>query len=118
MSEFKELHGAEGLKKIGSLIPDHRIVMLVTTAGDGSLESRPMAIHVKDFDGVVWFLTPKDSGKVHEIRNAPYPLRSAQREVRLRKRAMHTPLRTAEKSTSFGTPCTKLGFRPAKTIQT
>jgi general stress protein 26 len=67
MSEFKELTGAEGLSKIGSLIKDHAIVMLVTTARDGSLESRPMAVHIKEFDGTIWFLTPQNSGKIYEI---------------------------------------------------
>jgi general stress protein 26 len=69
MSEFKQLSGSEGMEKIGSLIADHRIVMLVTAASDGSFDSRPMAVHVKDFDGTVWFLTPKDSGKIHEIKD-------------------------------------------------
>ena len=68
MSEFKQLSGEEGLKKIGSLIKGIPIAMLVTTGSDGSFDSRPMAVHTKDFDGTVWFLTPKDSGKVHEIQ--------------------------------------------------
>jgi general stress protein 26 len=67
MSEFKQLSGPEGLKKIGSLIEDIPIAMLVTAGSDGSFDSRPMAIHIKDFDGTVWFLTPHESGKVHEI---------------------------------------------------
>jgi general stress protein 26 len=69
MSEFKQLTGDEGLKKIGSLIEDIPIAMLVTTGVDGSFDSRPMATHIKDFDGTVWFLTPNESGKVHEIKN-------------------------------------------------
>ena len=43
MSEYKELSGAEGLKKIGDLIKDIRIAMLTTAAPDGSFDSRPMA---------------------------------------------------------------------------
>jgi general stress protein 26 len=69
MSEFKQLTGPEGLEKIGSLIEDIPIAMLVTTSADGSFDSRPMAIHIKNFDGPVWFLTPNESGKVHEIKN-------------------------------------------------
>ena len=67
MSDFKNLTGPEGLKKIGSLIEDIPIAMLVTTGEDGSFDSRPMATHIKDFDGTIWFLTPKESGKVQEI---------------------------------------------------
>ncbi|MBB5330570.1 pyridoxamine 5'-phosphate oxidase family protein [Tunturiibacter gelidoferens] len=69
MSEFKQLTGTEGLKKIGSLIEDIPIAMLVTTGEDGSFESRPMATHIKNFDGTVWFLTPLKSEKVHEIKD-------------------------------------------------
>jgi general stress protein 26 len=69
MSDFKQLSGAEGLKKIGSLIEDIHIAMLITTAHDGSFDSRPMAVHVKNFDGTVWFLTPVESEKVKEIRD-------------------------------------------------
>jgi general stress protein 26 len=67
MSEFKQLTGTEGLKKIGSLIEGIPIAMLVTAGPNGTFDSRPMATHVKDFDGTFWFLTPRDSGKVHEI---------------------------------------------------
>jgi general stress protein 26 len=70
MSEFKELSGPEGLKKIGELIKDIRITMLTTVAADGSLDSRPMASHkTDDFDGTVWFLTRNQTGKVNEIQH-------------------------------------------------
>jgi general stress protein 26 len=70
MSEYKELHGAEGLKKIGELVRDIRITMMTTTAPDGSIDSRPMATQkTDDFDGVLWFLTRGESGKVAEIRH-------------------------------------------------
>jgi len=69
MSEFRELSGAEGLKKIGELIKDIRITMMTTVAADGSIDSRPMATQKTDeFDGTVWFLTRHESGKVHEIQ--------------------------------------------------
>jgi general stress protein 26 len=68
MSDFKQLSGKEGIDKIGSLIADHHIVMLVTAASDGTFDSRPMAVHVKDFDGTVWFLTPHASEKINEIQ--------------------------------------------------
>jgi len=70
MSEFKELSGPEGLKKIGELIKDIRITMMTTAAADGSFDSRPMATHkTEEFDGTVWFLTRHESGKVHEIEH-------------------------------------------------
>ncbi len=70
MSEFKQLSGDEGLKKIGDLIKDIRIAMLTTAAPDGSFDSRPMATQkVEEFDGTVWFLTRGESGKVDEIED-------------------------------------------------
>ncbi len=68
MSEYQELHGEEGLHKIGSLIKDIRMVMLTTAAPDGSFDSRPMATQkFEHFDGTVWFLTQAESGKMYEI---------------------------------------------------
>jgi len=68
MSEHKELSGAEGLKKIGELVRDIRITMMTTLGPDGSIDSRPMATQkTEEFDGVLWFLTRGESGKVHEI---------------------------------------------------
>jgi len=68
MSEFQELYGTEGLKKIGDLIKDIRMAMLTTAAPDGSFDSRPMATQqMEDFDGTVWFLTQAGSGKLEEI---------------------------------------------------
>lgn len=69
MSEQKNLSGPEGLEKIGELIKDIRIAMLTTMAPDGTLDSRPMATqHAEDFDGVIWFLTRGESGKVQEVQ--------------------------------------------------
>ncbi len=67
MSEQKHLTGEEGRKKIGELIKSIRIAMLTTAAKDGSFDSRPMATQETDFDGIVYFLTREESGKVHEI---------------------------------------------------
>ena len=67
MSEQKVLSGAEGREKIGELIKDVRICMMVTAGADGSFDSRPMATQKKEFDGTVWFLTAHESGKVGEI---------------------------------------------------
>ncbi len=68
MPEQKHLEGAEGKKKIGELIKSIRIAMMTTAAEDGSFDSRPMATQETEFDGVVWFLTREESGKVGEIK--------------------------------------------------
>ena len=67
MSEEVTLSGPEGLKKIGELIKDIRICMMTTAGHNGSFDSRPMATQETEFDGTVWFLSHKESGKMAEI---------------------------------------------------
>jgi general stress protein 26 len=70
MSEERMLSGADGRRKVGELIADVRICMMVTAGADGSFDTRPMAtqkVAAGEFDGVVWFLTAHESGKVGEI---------------------------------------------------
>lgn len=59
----------EAMKKINALIKDIRIAMLTTADEDGRLHSRPMATQDNDFEGVLWFVTREESGKVGEIRH-------------------------------------------------
>lgn len=66
-SNYKELRGEEGQKKIAELVKDIRIAMMTTVAKDGTMSSRPMAIQDKPFDGTLWFLTRKTSEKVDEV---------------------------------------------------
>ena len=67
MSEQKLLTGREGIAKLGELIKDVRICMMVTAAPDGSMDARPMATQKTEFDGTVWFLTRHESDKVAEM---------------------------------------------------
>ena len=69
MSETKDLSGPEGIQKIAELIRGIHICMMTTAAGDGSFDSRPMAMQKADFDGSIWFLTPAETGKIAEIRS-------------------------------------------------
>jgi general stress protein 26 len=66
-SNYKELSGEEGKKKIGELISDVHIAMMTTVAKDGSMSSRPMAVQDKEFNGTLWFLTRNTSEKIDEI---------------------------------------------------
>lgn len=67
MSEMKHLSGPEGKQHIGKLIENIHICMLNTLNPDGTIDSRPMGLNTQDFDGTLWFLTRKESGKVGEI---------------------------------------------------
>ncbi|MCU1437143.1 MAG: ral stress protein [Naasia sp.] len=42
---------------------------LTTETEDGRLVSRPLAAIESEFDGTVWFFSPGDSEKVHQIRS-------------------------------------------------
>lgn len=66
-SNYQELSGTEGLRKIAELAKGIHIAMMTTVAKDGSMSSRPMAIQDKPFDGTFWFLTRSTSGKVEEL---------------------------------------------------
>jgi general stress protein 26 len=67
-SEYKELSGEEGKKKIAELAKGIHIAMMTTVAKDGSMSSRPMAVQDKPFDGTLWFLTRNTSEKIDEIQ--------------------------------------------------
>lgn len=53
--------------RLWSLIKNEHVAVLVTVASDGSLDSRPMGCVQKEFDGVLWFMTFKDTPKLSEI---------------------------------------------------
>jgi general stress protein 26 len=60
----------DAIKRLGQLIGDIRFAMLTTVEPDGTLRSRPMATHQdhgKEFDGVLWFFTKAESGKIDEV---------------------------------------------------
>ena len=57
------------VEKLGKLIKGIKFAMLTTAMPDGTLRSRPMATQQVEFDGVLWFFTQYNSGKVDEIRN-------------------------------------------------
>lgn len=65
--DYQELSGPEGLKKIAELIKGIRIAMMNTTAPDGTISSRPMALQDVPFYGSLWFLTSIKSEKLDEI---------------------------------------------------
>lgn len=54
--------------KVRELLEKFDTAMLVTQGEDGGLHARPMAIADVDESGHLWFITGKESGKVHEIR--------------------------------------------------
>ena len=66
-SEYHELSGEEGLKKISELVKGIHIAMMTTAAKDGAMSSRPMAVQDEPFNGTLWFLTRSSSEKVDEI---------------------------------------------------
>jgi general stress protein 26 len=57
----------ENAHKIWDLIKNAHSALLVSTAPDGRLDSRPMGCVQTDFEGTLWFLTFAHSQKVDEI---------------------------------------------------
>jgi general stress protein 26 len=66
-SEYRELSGEEGRKKIAELAKGIHIAMMTTVATDGTMSSRPMAVQDKPFDGTLWFLTRSTSEKIGQL---------------------------------------------------
>jgi len=62
MSEDVKTRLVEALKRLDT-------VMVTTTAQNGTMHGRPMAIADIEQDGTLWFVTGKDSGKTDEIRS-------------------------------------------------
>ncbi|MFZ5468000.1 MAG: pyridoxamine 5'-phosphate oxidase family protein [Myxococcota bacterium] len=55
--------------RLRKLIEGKHVAMLTTVEEDGSLHSRPMWAQEIDSQGNLWFLTPTDSAKVHEVEH-------------------------------------------------
>ncbi|ESQ78526.1 pyridoxamine 5'-phosphate oxidase family protein [Asticcacaulis sp. YBE204] len=72
------LHGREARERIWSLIKDIKVSMLATYTAAGVLHARPMQQQKietnRAFEGVLWFFTGADTGKVDEIEANPAAL--------------------------------------------
>lgn len=101
------------VQKLAEMIKGIEIAMLTTAAPDGTLHSRPMATQRAPFDGVLWFFTDAESGKVHELRshshvNVAYASPSDNRYVSIAGRA--TVMRDKAKQKELWTPVNKAWF--------
>ncbi|MDC7685008.1 pyridoxamine 5'-phosphate oxidase family protein [Asticcacaulis sp. BYS171W] len=72
------LYGREARDRIWSLIKDIKVAMLATYNANGLLHARPMQQQKIEknsgFQGVLWFFTGADTGKVEEITANPAAL--------------------------------------------
>jgi general stress protein 26 len=57
------------VEHLGKLIHGIKVAMMTTVEQDGSLRSRPMWTHDRDFDGELWFFTKEHSPKVDEVEH-------------------------------------------------
>lgn len=55
------------VERLGQLIQGIDQVMFTTINPDGSVNSRPMLVQDFEFDGSLWFFTPRSSSKVESI---------------------------------------------------
>ena len=53
--------------KLQELVREIDIAMVTTVTPDGALHSRPMATAAFEDEGILWFFTADDSGKVHDL---------------------------------------------------
>lgn len=59
----------DDLSRLRDLLNGFSTAMLVTHHGTSGLNARPMAIAEVEDSCVLWFITARDSGKVHEIQD-------------------------------------------------
>jgi general stress protein 26 len=57
----------EDARKVAELITGERFAFLTTTAPDGTLTSRPMALQEVEFDGDLWFFAERTSRKMSHL---------------------------------------------------
>ena len=69
MAEKHEKSHDEQVKELRKLIEDIKFGMFTTAEKDGSMRSRPMVSRKIEDDGVVWFFTYDNDGKIDEIKN-------------------------------------------------
>lgn len=62
---------SEAVQKLAQLIGGMHTAMLTTQGEGGKLESRPMAVQSAEFDGTLYFLTKRSSGKVQQVEEYP-----------------------------------------------
>jgi general stress protein 26 len=65
------IFGIHKVAKVAALIKGNRIGMLTTTAQDGTLISRPMALQETEFDADLWFFAERTSRKVAHLNFNP-----------------------------------------------
>ena len=61
----------DGTRTVADLLEGERIAVFTTTAPDGTLMSRPMALQEVEFDGDLWFFAARDSRKVAHVTANP-----------------------------------------------
>jgi general stress protein 26 len=67
----EKLSEAEKRKHLHEMIKGFDSAMLVTRTPVGDLRARPLAIAEAQEDGLLYFATSIESGKVHEVENEP-----------------------------------------------
>src|SRR5690606_12464215 len=88
---------------LGELIDAIEVAMLVSTAADGSLISRPLSTLQADFQGDLWFFVNALSGKMDDLARNPHvnlsyanPDKHLYVAVVRRARVLHDPATVVE----------------------
>lgn len=71
-SPKQDLKGSEAILKIKNLAEAARTCFFTTKSPEGESHSRPMSLQEVDEDGVLWFLSSKESMKDNELKNDDY----------------------------------------------
>lgn len=61
----------DDISTIARLIDASKIAIVTTQTSSGALQSRPLAVQEREFDGDLWFFTPDPSAKSDDIAAHP-----------------------------------------------
>ena len=64
----KDISGTEALKKLKELAEDARTCMMSTSLNERPIPTRPMGLQEVDENGVLWFISYKDSDKTYDLK--------------------------------------------------
>jgi general stress protein 26 len=76
------MDATEVRKKLIETLRHYETVMVATTAANGSIHARPMAIAEVDDSGEVWFVSSEDAPKIDEARHDARALVTGQEKGR------------------------------------
>ena len=110
---------SDGVAKLVELTKDIKITMFTTIDAEGHFVSRPMAQHLVEPDGDLWFFAERDSQLVEQITANPHVgLTLSSNDTWISIDGAAEVVEDQEKARSCGTAGSRPGCRRVRTTRT